>query len=282
MKTKSLLIGTVLLLGSMANLMSQDLISVEDLSKNLKNAKLVIVSAGPAAEYAKVHIAGAINIPYNSFDKPGKPEGLLATDGEIAKILGDKGVSEKNQIVVYDEFDGRYAARLYMIIKYLGAADVKYLDGGMEAWKKGRKPVTRNPSTIAKATFTPSPVKKHMAAMQEVASLKSNVVLIDCRAPGEYKGAENNSKGHIPGAINIEYKELLTADGMLKSKADLEKVYAAKNVGKDKEVILYCSSGVRTGLHFLALTSVLQYPNVKAYDGGYNEWEHTNPGKTNK
>jgi thiosulfate/3-mercaptopyruvate sulfurtransferase len=266
---------------AMGSLFAQDLISVENLAKDMKNPNLVIVSAGTAAEYAKVHIVGAISLPYTSFDKPGKPEGLLKTDAEMAKILGDAGISEKSTIVFYDEFDGRYAARMYMLVKYLGAKDVKVLDGGIEEWKKGRKPVTKNPSTIKKTTFTPTPVKKWMTTQQNVAS-KGNAVLVDTRAPGEYKGTENNSKGHIPGAVNIEYKELITANGKLKTKAELEKVYAAKGITKDKEVILYCSSGVRTGLHFLALVSILNYTNVKIYDGGYNEWVHNNPTKIEK
>jgi thiosulfate/3-mercaptopyruvate sulfurtransferase len=266
---------------AMGSLFAQDLISVENLAKDLKNTNLVIVSAGPASEYAKVHIVGAISLPYTSFDKPGKPEGLLKTDAEMAKIIGDAGISEKNTIVFYDEFDGRYAARMYMLFKYLGAKDVKVLDGGIEAWKKGRKPVTKNPSASKKTTFTAAPVKKWMTSQQNVAS-KGNAVLVDTRSPGEYKGTENNSKGHIPGAINIEYKELLDANGMLKSKADLEKVYAAKGITKDKEVILYCSSGVRTGLHFLALVSILNYSNVKIYDGGYNKWAQNNPTKIDK
>ncbi|MDP2422715.1 MAG: sulfurtransferase [Bacteroidales bacterium] len=278
-------IGAFLLLAyalTLSPLFAQDLISVEDLAKGLQNTSLVIISAGTEAEYAKVHISGAISLPYNSFDKAGTPEGILVDDAEMAKIFGAKGVTEKTPIVVYDEFDGRYASRMYMLLKYLGAKDVKMLDGGMEAWKKGRKPVTRNPSTISKTTFTAAPVKKYMATAQEVSSPKANTVLVDSRSPGEFKGAENNSKGHLPGAINIEYKELLDANGMLKVKAELEKVYASKGISKDKEIILYCSSGVRTGLHFLALNAILQYPNVKIYDGGYNEWIYLNPGKIAK
>ncbi len=272
----------VLFTSTLGALLAQDVVSVEDLTKNLKNKDLVIISAGTEAEYAKVHIAGAISVPYNSFDKAGTPEGLLVEDAEIAKILGAKGVSDKSAIVVYDEFDGRYAGRMYMILKYMGAKDVKVLNGGMEAWKKGRKPVTRNPSTIAKTAFNASPAKKYMAVISEVAAPKGNTILLDTRSPGEYKGAENNSKGHIPGAINMEYKELLDANAMLKSNAELEKIYASKGVTKDKEIILYCNTGVKTGLHFLALVNLLQYPNVKVYDGSFNEWVHINPNKVAK
>lgn len=260
---------------------SQDLISVDNLVKDMKNTNLVIISAGTEAEYNKAHITGAISVPYTAFDKQGGPiDGLLVSDAEMAKILGEKGVSEKNTIIVYDEFDGRYAARIYSLLKYLGAKDVKVLDGGMEAWKRGRKPITRNPSTIAKTTFNVSANKALFVDIKEAdgAVSKANVILIDTRSAEEFNGTKD-SKGHLPGAVNLEYKQLIDAQGMLKSKADLEKVYASKGISKDKQIILYCSSGVRTGFHYLALVNVLGYQNVKIYDGGYNEFVAQQPGK---
>lgn len=280
-KTRAILF--LILAMTLTPLFGQDLITVDELTKSLKDANLVIISAGTDADYSKVHITGAINIPYTSFDKPGKIEGLLVSDNEMAKILSDKGVNENKLIVVYDEFDGRFAGRMYFLLKYLGAKNVKLLDGGMEAWKKGRKPVTRNPTIMNKANFIPTANKKLLATYEEVANAaKANVVLIDTRAPGEYSGKENGSKGHLPGAINIEYKELLDVTGALKPKADIEKIYASKGVTKNKEVILYCNSGVRTGLHYLVLYTILGYQNVKVYDGGYNEWVQVYPDKIQK
>lgn len=270
----------MLIISVLNMLAAQDLITVDNLVKDLKNPNLVIISAGTDAEYNKAHITGAISIPYTSFDKTGAIEGLLVTDAEMAKILGEKGISEKKTIVIYDEFDGRYAGRMYSLLKYLGAADVKILDGGIEAWKRGRKPITRNPSTISKTSFKANVNKALMVGIQDAdaAASKANVVLVDTRSLEEYNGTKD-SKGHIPGAINIEYKQLLDANGMIKPKADLEKVYSAKGVSKDKQVILYCSSGVRTGLHYLALVNILGYQNVKLYDGGYNEYVVQQPAK---
>lgn len=268
----------MLVFAVMNNLFAQQTISVDDLTKDLKNANLVIIAAGPEADYNKSHITGSVSLPYTAFDKTGAIEGLLITDAEMAKILGDKGISEKNTIVVYDEFDSRYAARIYTLLKYLGAKDVKILDGGLEAWKKGRKPITRNPTNISKTTFSLSVNKSLMAGIADVDAPKPNLVLLDTRSPEEFNGTKD-SKGHLPGAINIEYKQLLDANGMLKSKAEIEKVYAAKGVSKDKQIVLYCSSGVRTGLHYLALADMLGYQNVKIYDEGYNEYVVKHPGK---
>lgn len=262
-----------------AALMAQPLISVAELVKIQKNPDLVIVSAGTEAEYAKAHITNAVHLAYTSFDQSGDIKGLLIPDADMAKIVGEQGISNNSTVVVYDEFDGRYAGRIYFLLKYLGAKNVRVLDGSLEAWKKDRKPITRNPTVVKKATFTASPNKAWMASMAEAeaAAGKANVVLIDTRSPEEFNGTKD-SKGHIKGAINIEYKQLLNADGTMKPAAELEKVYSAKGVSKDKEIILYCSTGVRTGLHFIALVETLGYGKVKVYDGGYNEFVAKNPG----
>jgi len=53
----------------------------------------------------------------------------------------------------------------------------------------------------------------------------------------------------------------------------LEALFNAAGITKNKEVILYCATSVRAGVVFLALSSILEYPNVKVYDGAYNEWK---------
>ncbi|HAQ38308.1 MAG TPA: hypothetical protein DCQ58_07340 [Saprospirales bacterium] len=280
---KKLFLMAVVAFISMFAVNAQDLITVAELAKIQKDANVVIVSAGTEAEYSKSHITGSVHVAYTAFDKTDKIKGLIVSPAEMAKILGSKGVSEKNKIVVYDEFDGRYAGRVYSLLKYLGAKDVVILNGNMDAWKKARKPITKNVTNVKKTTFTPAVNNGFMATMAQAdaAAGKSNVVLIDTRAADEFKGIKD-SKGHLPGAINIEYKQLLNADGTIKSKADLQKVYSSEGVSKDKEVILYCSTGVRTGLHYLALVDILGYTKVKVYDGGYNEYVEKNPSKVKK
>ena len=263
------------ILGSIfTNAVAQDLITAADLAKEMKNPNYVIVSADLETEYAKVHITNAVNVSYKAFFKPGKIEGILVPTAEMEKIFGEKGVSENKTIVVYDEGAGKYATRVYWILKHLGAANVKVLDGGLAAWKAGRKPVTKNPSNVAAAAFKAKPNSKMIvdAAAATASKGKANTVLVDCREEKEFKGADGKSPGHIPWAVNVDHSTLLKADHTFKSKADLEKIFAAAGITKDKTVILYCSTGVRTGKAYLALTSILGYPNVVVYDNGLNEW----------
>ncbi|MDE5416442.1 sulfurtransferase [Ancylomarina sp. DW003] len=253
----------------------QDIISVKEFLKIKKDPNVVLVSARKPADYKKVHIAGAININHKDLYKA-SPKSTLKTVAEIAKILGEKGLSNTNTIVLYDNGSGKYSGRMYWILKYLGAKDVKLLDGHMKAWRMARKPVTKNPAKRKATTFAVKLNKGIIASIAQVkkASNSAASVIVDVRAADEFKGIKESKlpKGHIPSAINLEFKKVLTTKGKLKSKEDLQALFNAAGITKDKEIILYCESSVRAGVVYLALTSALAYPNVKVYDGALFEW----------
>ncbi|MCG8310696.1 MAG: sulfurtransferase [Cytophagales bacterium] len=251
----------------------QDLITAQELSKTLKNGNMVLVSTRPASDYKKVHITGAVHVDHTELYRDGPVKNMLKSADEIAAILGSKGITESKAIVLYDDGSGKYAGRLYWILSYLGAGNVKILDGHMDAWKAARKPVTKNPSKIVPATFTARTDRSKIATMDEVKA--GGATIIDARSPQEFNGAAATElrKGHIPGAINIEFKNMMDAKGKMKSAEALKKIFAAAGVTKDNKVIIYCESGVRAGIVYFALTSVLNYSNVKIYDGAYLEWQ---------
>ncbi len=251
----------------------QDLITAQDLSKSLKSGKIVLVSTRTAADYKKVHITGAVHVNHSELYKDSPVKNMLKSSDEIAEILGSKGITETKTIILYDDGTGKYAGRLYWILTYLGAPDVKVLDGHMDAWKAARKPVTKNPTKIKPAKFTAKPDKSKIATMAEVKA--GSAVIVDARSPEEYKGTATTElkKGHIPGAVNVEFKNMMDAKGKLKSADALQKIFSAAGVTKDKQVILYCESGVRAGIVYFALTSMLKYTKVKVYDGAYLEWQ---------
>ena len=105
------------------------------------------------------------------------------------------------------------------------------------------------------------------------ATTDDSYVIIDARSIEEYNGTNETKqrKGHIPGAVHIEYKDVKTKDGKLKNAETLKAMYEEKGVTSDKTVIIYCKSSVRAAIEFMALSSVLDYPNVKVYDGAFND-----------
>lgn len=258
-------------------LFSQNLISVNELAKKMSDPNVIVVSAQKPDKYAATHIKGSINMPPAELTINEPTEYILDTPANIAKKLGEAGISDKAEIIVYDEGSSKYSGRLYWTLVYMGAKNVKLLDGEITAWKAGRKPITKTPTKGTPTTFTANVQPQYIAMMPEVqkATTSSDFVIIDCRTPEEYNGTNETDlrKGHIPGAININYTDVLTSKGTLKSKEELKKLYEANGVTSDKTVIVYCASSVRAAIEFFALTSILNYSSVKVYDGAFNEWQ---------
>lgn len=80
---------------------------------------------------------------------------------------------------------------------------------------------------------------------------QQSMLLIDVRETAEYRN------GHIKGAINIP---LRTLAGNL------------NQIPKDRPVVLYCSSGYRSGLGVMALQT-LGYDNVRGFPPSFEGWQ---------
>ena len=258
-----------ILLIPFTGIQAQDIISTNDLMKIMRKPTTVIVSARTADDYAQVHITGAVHIKYQDLNDD---MAMLIAPDQIAMILGEKGISETKTIVLYDDGTQRYSGRMYWVLKYLGAPDVKILDGGMPAWRASRKPVTRSATSIKKATFTPNVQAKYLATMADVS--KGGTIVVDARSAAEFNGTADTKlrPGRIPGAVNVEYVNVME-DGKLLPNDQIQAVFTKNGVTKDKTVIVYCETSVRAGILFHVLTSALDYPSVKLYDGAYREWQ---------
>jgi len=70
---------------------------------------------------------------------------------------------------------------------------------------------------------------KPETVLERSAKKDSKLVILDVRTPEEF------AQGHVPGAINISHDKLQDRIGELMGE-------------KDKDIVLYCRSGRRTGL----------------------------------
>lgn len=238
------------------------------------NPKLVVIDANKAKTYTTSHVKNAININHMDLYQKSDIEGLIETPEVMAKFFGDRGINEKSEIVIYDDGTQKYNTRLYWILKYLGAENVKMLHKDMAAWAKVRIPLTTEAPKVTPVTFTPTVNADMLASMDYVTQRKDQpgVVLLDARMPDEFAGKVEASKGHIPGAKNLDFNLLETPAGAYKSKEEIEKIVADLGITPDQEVIVYCQTGVRASVLYVAFKNVLGYEKVKVYDGSYNEW----------
>jgi len=252
-----------------------DIITASEAAKMMKgNKNLRIIDASKAKIYQAAHLKNAINISAGELVNNEDIPGLLKTTAELAKLFGNKGISEKNDIIVYDEGSQKYSSRMYWTLKYLGAQNVKILHKDNSTWKKARLLQTSQKPSFKKTTFNVNlnnSIYVSMKDMEEAVN-KPTIKIVDARSPDEFKGTTDNSDGHIPSAVNLFWEDVETSTHAFKPKDELQKLATEKGITPDKTIIVYCQTGIKAAVVYVALTQVLGYKNVKLYDGAYEEW----------
>ena len=134
----------------------------------------------------------------------------LAAPDRIAEVAARAGIGDGTTVVVYDDTQGLYAARVWWSLQAYGLEQVRILDGGFPAWEAEGRPISRGLSDgieLPVAPFTPrGPNRMHLTTSDVRGMLGApSVALLDARAPAEYRGFEGNTRrlGHIPGAVNV-------------------------------------------------------------------------------
>jgi len=251
-------------------------VTAKAFTKEVKADKsIVVIDANTAENYAKSHVIGAVNVPHKELYKDGEIEGLIKSTEELSAYFGKKGISNTSKIVIYDDGSNKYSSRVYWVLKYLGADNVRLLHKDMDVWKVARVPITRNTSSVKATTFTAKVNGSISVQASDVKACSGACVIVDSRAANEFDGTSETpvSVGHIKGAINVNYKTFVDDKGAFLP-ADQLKAAAEKNgLTSDKTIILYCVTSVRAAVTYVALADILGYPNVKVYDGAYNEWK---------
>jgi thiosulfate/3-mercaptopyruvate sulfurtransferase len=162
-------------------------------------------------------------------------------------------------------------------LDYYSHPSIAILNGGLPKWVAERRAVTKQVPTLAPATFIArADASKRADAAYVKASLgKGSVALCDTRTAAEYTGKSMWIKhgGAIPGATNVDWVNNVTTGEtpQMQLAADLQTLYTEAGITPDKEVITYCQSGGRAAQAYFTLR-LLGYPNVRNYDGSWQEW----------
>ena len=264
---------------------SRLLVSESELVGNLSAANQVIVDVRSAAVYATGHIPGAINLTVSSggqFDIGTGGNGITNTDlkpaATIATILGAAGVANSAKIVLYGQNVDASTGRMFWMLEYLGAADVRVLDGGYDKWVKDGRTTATAATTLATATFTPALVSSRLATKADVLAHYTDLAtyaIVDSRDATDLTGTKTGANlaydaKHIPNAINILTGDFLNTDNTVKSYSDLKAFLDGKGITAGKTVITHCYVGYRSAQEYF-IFRLMGY-NVSNYDGSWAEW----------
>lgn len=91
------------------------------------------------------------------------------------------------------------------------------------------------------------------------------------RRPQEFNSGDHNGKGHIPGAINIPYTEMIDIYGNTKNKSDLQDLLKNFDLDPTKETVTYCHKGVTAAIGYAALGEA-GFDKLRLYDGSWSEF----------
>lgn len=238
--------------------------------------RLLVDPRGPM-RYMQGHLRGAVNLPAaRLFGREGK----LLSEYELAEFFGSVGLGNDTALTLYDGGDGRNAAMAAWTLEYLGYTDISIMDIFFEEWAAQGRAKFYRPVRPTANQFTPQVNPQVRVALEEVAAnlpaataAAGPVKLLDLRSAAEYAGMPDLDErpGHIPGAVNLPWQELVDgSSGYLKPAAELRELLTARDINAGDRVIAYCRSGIRAAVGWLALQQLGMA--VRLYDGSYLEW----------
>ena len=260
------------------------LISVQQFNDLVENdTNVVIIDIRKPEEYKKGHYINALNIWRSDYtDTTFQYGGMMPTREHFKQILSSLGVNKTNYILLYDGRGGCEATRFWWILKTYGHQDAYVIDGGFDVLSNNVANITNQP-TILTATNYDFPNNEDRSLCASLADVKlalddASTIILDTRAIDEFigkrlkKGAYQS--GRIPGSVHNDWGNSIDFNNnkFVKSIKDLEYDFNKLGITKDKNIIVYCQSGVRSSHTTFILSEILLYPNVKNYDGSWIEW----------
>uniref|UniRef100_B8HME6 Sulfurtransferase n=1 Tax=Cyanothece sp. (strain PCC 7425 / ATCC 29141) TaxID=395961 RepID=B8HME6_CYAP4 len=258
------------------------LVSTQWLEDHLTDADLRILEVDMSPEpYQQAHLPGAVfwNI-FTDLLLPDLRMNLEQTHFE--QLMGRSGISPESTVIAYGSYPGT-GAWIFWLLKYFGHERVKVLNGGYQQWQREGRPLVAELSTFAARSYQSSGTAPDLrVCYQEVAEAldQPDRVVLDVRTSQEYRGewfitqppTSLERAGHIPGAVHIDHHLTLNEDGTFKSMTELQYFFFSKGVTPEKEILPYCAIGGRSGYIWFVLTYLLGYPQVRNYEGSWNEW----------
>lgn len=233
--------------------------------------------------YESGHIPGAVGWNWKE-QLQDQLRRTIASKEDFENLLQESGVDNDTTLVLYGDNNNWFAAWAYWLLKYYGHEDVKILDGGRKKWEAEDRELTTDEPSYDATDYSISGTKPEYRAFRDEIKeqLESDSFgLVDVRSPDEFTGKIlappglnelSQRAGHIPGASNIPWSKAVNEDGTFKSKDELKEIYESEGITPDKNIVAYCRIGERSAHSWFVLNELLEYPNVKNYDGSWTEW----------
>jgi thiosulfate/3-mercaptopyruvate sulfurtransferase len=267
----------------------ESLVSTEWLAAELGADDLIVLDAtvfppgdsrDAGGEFVLAHLPKARRFDINQIADRHTPLPHMVPSPEFfAQQVQALGVSNDSRVVCYDQLGMFSAPRAWWMFRLFGHDQVSVLDGGLPKWRAEHR-------AVQGGAAEPTALGRFQSALRAgllrgLGDIRDNIgsqreLVLDARSADRFHArvAEPRAglrSGHIPGAHNLPFGELLTAQRTLLPPAELQEKFRQAGVHMSDAVITSCGSGLTAAVLNLAL-AVAGFPPGALYDGSWAEW----------
>lgn len=228
--------------------------------------------ASAAATWDDGRIPGAHAVDFADLvGEPGLGTGAtpLPSAAQLRELVVRWGIHDHSTVVVATADHPSTATRVWWVLRWAGLADVRFLDGGRDAWLTQGSALSTAAPREGGGTATVSLGSLPTVGAEAAGELAREGRLLDARSADAYAGSDDGSTptGHIPGAVHLPASSALDG-GYLADPESLRELYAPYLDGAP--LAASCGSGVAATVDLLALATL--GVSAALYPGSFSGW----------
>ena len=255
-----------------------------------KRIKFVEVSWGDeAGSYSKGHVPRSFHVNTDHFEPP--PKWMLG-DPEVLRKFAEKYGFQADDTVILSGEDPTASYRLAIVLRYMGVADVRVLNGGFAAWKAASYPVETASTQPTKVDSFGADIPSRPQLIPDVAHVKEGLntpkkfALVDTRTWAEFTGKTSgykyhSHKGRIPGSVygqaDFKGEDSLTPyrniDNTMRNADEIRELWKQSGIDTRKHLSFMCGGGWRAA-EVLTFAHVMGLSDTSLYSDGWIGWSN--------
>ena len=233
------------------------------------------------SEFEIAHIPGAVFFDIDAIADTAIPlPHMFPSAQQFSDDVGELGISNQDHVIAYGG-NQMSACRVWWMFKAFGHDKVSVLDGCFTTWNGEGRPIESGPARPEKSIFNAHYNEEMVRTADHLRRLiaqdgADQEQILDARSAGRFSGRDPEPRpelpsGHMPGAFNLPFGELLTADQRFRTPDELAAAFTRSGIDPDKPVIASCGSGMSAAVLLFALGR-LGHHRLSLYDGSWTEW----------
>ena len=259
------------------------LVEPDWLMERLGDERVVVLHVDRGAErFREEHVPGARLLRLQDVAWDGEHGWVVEfrEPEEIVEALRAAGVDAESTVVLYGP-SMTATARAWITFDFVGLGDRAHvLNGGLESWKAAGGSVASGDPEPAEPgdVRAEDPVDFRVSADWILERLNDpSLALLDARPDDEYTGEDGGmggmaNPGHIPGAAQLYWEELMTEENNQRFRpiGEIEALLRSHGAGPEKTNVSYCMIGMRASVDYMSAR--MMGWNVRFYDGSWHDW----------